>query len=318
MAKRYNRIMLGKGGMYADQCRQEGFIGVDFLHDVNLTNDISDSWKEFNKVHIPIWMDRHPGKSKIAAGLSCAFLWTVCKGLQIDDIVLSPNGRGEYYVGKIASGYFYKEGDILPHRRKVDWFDVSIRGDEVSPSLINSLCSMGTCSEVTPYAQEIENFISKTYKPQIIGNNQEIEDASAFAFEKHLEDFLVRNWKNTTLGKNYDIFEENGELVGQQYQTDTGAIDILAVSKDRKEVLVIELKRGRTTDVVVGQIQRYMGYVKDELLEQGQTVKGMIIGLEADNKLRRALSVCQNIEFYRYQIDFKLIKDGTRSMSSTN
>lgn len=309
--------MLRKGGMYADQCRQEGFIGVDFLHDSNLTNDISDSWKEFNKVHIPIWMDKHPGKSKIAAGLSCAFLWTVCKGLQIDDIVLSPNGRGEYYVGKISSDYFYKEGDILPHRRKVDWLDVSIRGDEVSPSLINALCSMGTCSEVTPYAQEIETIISKTYKPQIIGKSSEIEDASAFALEKHLEDFLVRNWKNTALGKNYDIFEENGELVGQQYQTDTGAIDILAVSKDRKEVLVIELKRGRTTDVVVGQIQRYMGYVKDELLEQGQTVKGMIIGLEADNKLRRALSVCLNIEFYRYQIDFKLIKDCTRSMQST-
>ena len=52
-----------------------------------------------------------------------------------------------------------------------------------------------------------------------------------------------------------------------------------------------------------------MGYVKEELLEKGQTVKGMIIGLEADNKLRRALSVCQNIDFYRYQIDFKLVKD---------
>ena len=310
MAKRYNRIMLGKGGLYADQCRQEGFVGVDFLPDLDLTNDLPDSWKEFNKVHIPIWMNRHPGKSKIAAGLSCAFLWTVCKGLQIDDIVLSPNGRGEYYVGKITSCYYYKSGDILPHRRKVDWLELTIKWDEVSPSLVNALCSMGTCSEVTPYAQEIENIICKTNQLQIVGSSPDIEDASAFALEKHLEDFLVRNWKKTELGKKYDIFEENGELVGQQYQTDTGAIDILAVSKNRNEVLVIELKRGRTTDVVVGQIQRYMGYVKDELLEQGQTVKGMIIGLEADNKLRRALSVCQNIEFYRYQIDFKLIKDG--------
>ena len=49
-------------------------------------------------------------------------------------------------------------------------------------------------------------------------------------------------------------------------------------------------------------------YVQDELLEPGQEVKGIIIGLEADNRLKRALSVCHNIEFYRYQIDFKLIK----------
>jgi len=37
-------------------------------------------------------------------------------------------------------------------------------------------------------------------------------------------------------------------------------IDILAVSKDQKELLVVELKKGRASDVVVGQIQRYMGF----------------------------------------------------------
>ena len=123
-----------------------------------------------------------------------------------------------------------------------------------------------------------------------------------------MEDFLVKNWKQLDIGKKYDIFEEDGVLVGQQYPSDTGPIDILAISKNKKQILVIELKRGRASDIVVGQIQRYMGYVQDELLEPGQQVKGIIIGLEADNRLKRALSVCQNIEFYRYQIDFKLIK----------
>jgi restriction system protein len=72
--------------------------------------------------------------------------------------------------------------------------------------------------------------------------------------------------------------------------------------------LVVELKRGRVSDVVVGQVQRYMGYVKAELCETNQTVKGVIIGLEDDLKIRRALSVTTNIEFYRYQISFKLVK----------
>ena len=45
--------------------------------------------------------------------------------------------------------------------------------------------------------------------------------------------------------------------------------------------LVIELKKGRASDSVVGQIQRYMGYVKDELAEKNQPVKGVIIGFDA-------------------------------------
>jgi len=97
-------------------------------------------------------------------------------------------------------------------------------------------------------------------------------------------------------------------MVGQQYQSDTGPIDILAVSKDKKALLVVELKKGRVSDMVVGQIQRYMGYVKDELAEEGQTVRGAIIAFEDDPKIHRALSVTQNIDFYTYKIHFKLEK----------
>ena len=51
-----------------------------------------------------------------------------------------------------------------------------------------------------------------------------------------------------------------------------------------------------------------MGYVKDELCEDNQIVKGIVIALEDDLRLRRALSVTNNIEFFRYKVDFKLIK----------
>jgi len=126
--------------------------------------------------------------------------------------------------------------------------------------------------------------------------------------EKHLEDFLVKNWQNTDLGKKYDVYQEDGEIVGQQYPSDTGPIDILAISKDKKELLVVELKKGRASDNVVGQIQRYMGFVQEELVENGQTVKGDIIALENDKRIKRALAVASNIEFYQYQVSFKLFK----------
>ena len=97
-------------------------------------------------------------------------------------------------------------------------------------------------------------------------------------------------------------------MVGQQYPSDTGNIDILAVSKDKKELLVVELKKGRVSDVVVGQVQRYMGYAKEELAEEGQAVRGVIIAFEDDVRIRRALLVAPNIDFYTYKVHFKLEK----------
>jgi restriction system protein len=85
-------------------------------------------------------------------------------------------------------------------------------------------------------------------------------------------------------------------------------MDILAISKDKKELLVVELKKGRASDVVVGQIQRYMGFAQHVLAEVDQTVTGVIIGLESDLRLQRALSVIQNVTFYRYEVNFKLIQ----------
>ncbi|MDI9566878.1 MAG: endonuclease NucS, partial [Chloroflexota bacterium] len=112
----------------------------------------------------------------------------------------------------------------------------------------------------------------------------------------------------TPFGSDYDVYEEEGNLIGKQFPTDTGAIDIFAVSKDQKTLLVIELKKGRASDAVVGQILRYMGYVKEELAETDQLVKGVIIGIEDDIRLQRALSMVEGIEFYRYEVDFKLKK----------
>ena len=97
-------------------------------------------------------------------------------------------------------------------------------------------------------------------------------------------------------------------MIGQQYPTDTGFIDILAISKDRSELLVVELKKGRASDAVVGQVQRYMGYLIDEVAEPNQSVRGCIIALEDDLRIRRALRINPSIDFYRYEVTFNLRK----------
>ena len=154
--KKYIRVMLGRGSMYAKKCREGGFIGADFDVDVDLSDSLFENWRDFNKKFIPLWMTNVPGKSTTAAGLACGFLWTVVKGLRIGDIVLCPSGEGYYYVGVIDSNYYYIPDDVLPHRRKVVWLDKVIDRKDMSKELRNSSGSIGTCSDVTKYAAEIE------------------------------------------------------------------------------------------------------------------------------------------------------------------
>ena len=306
--KRYIRVMLGPKSVYAQQCYEGNFIGADFDIKEDLTNKLHENWKDFNAVYRPVWMQSNPGKSKVAAGLACGMLWTICKGIRKGDIVLCPDGQGNYFVGEVDSDYYYKPNEILFHRRSVKWYPVMIERNSMSQELKKSTGSIGTTSDITSYADEIESLIGGHKPPTLISTDSTVEDPSVFALEKHLEDFLVQNWKQTELGKEYVIFEEDGEIVGQQYPSDTGPIDILAISKDKKTLLVVELKKGRVSDNVVGQIQRYMGFVKEDLAEKDQQVRGVIIGLDDDVRIRRALSVTNNIEFYRYKVNFQLFK----------
>jgi restriction system protein len=309
MTKNYYRVMLGKKSAHAQDCFAGSFIGADFGIAEDLSRKLPDQWREFNKQYIPVYQTNNPDKSKISAGLACGALWTVSKGIKKGDIILSPDGSGSYRFGEIIGDYYYVESDILPHRRKVRWFDLSVARSALSQSLQNSAGSIGTVSTVSTYGAEIEALLNKSVTiPQVISTTPEIEDPTAFAMEKHLEEFLIANWGQTLLAKDFNIYEEDGDPVGQQYATDAGEIDILAISRDKKRLLVIELKRGRASDVVVGQLLRYMGFVKEQIAESDQTVEGAIIALEDDQKLRWALVSVPTIAFYRYQISFKLMK----------
>ena len=306
--KSYYRVVLGRQHIHAATCFASGFIGVDDDFHRDLGPLLTEDWREFNAAMIPFFLERYPSKSKISAGLACGVNWTVCKGILKGDIVLCPDGAGSYHIGEVTSDYLYVPGDIFPHRRQVHWHDVSVERARMSDALKGSTGSIGTVSNVTKHREEIERLIGAISVPTLISTDQTVEDASAFAIEKHLEDFLVQNWAQTELGELYDIYQEDGEMVGQQYLTDTGPMDILAIKKDKSELLVVELKKGRASDAVVGQVLRYMGYAAQELAEPNQTVRGAIIALEDDKRILRALAVAPNIDFFRYQVSFRLIR----------
>lgn len=306
--KKYYRVMLGKGSAFAEHCFAGNFIGADFGIAHDLSQKLPDEWRAFNKQFIPVFLAGHPDKTRIGAGLACGALWTVSKGINVGDSVLCPDGTGVYRVGEVVGDYQYAFGQVLPHRRPVRWLREGIDRAAMSDALKHAAGAIGTVSDISGYREEIEKLIGVRADPVIVSTDPAVEDPAAFVLEEHLEDFLVANWAQTELGKDYDIFEEDGEKVGQQYRTDTGPLDILAIRKDKNELLVVELKKGRASDAVVGQILRYMGYVKQELAEEGQTVRGVIIALEDDQRIRWALVAASDVDFYRYQISFKLVK----------
>jgi restriction system protein len=301
--------MSGKGSMFAAEAREKGIVGVDWFPGEDLSGRLPEAWREFNASFIPLYLREHPEKSKIAAGLSCGFTWTVAKGIKIGDLVLTPNGKGQYFVGEVTSEYLYAPAENLPHRRKVAWYPDVIDRANMTQELRHSAGSIGTVSELTRYTAELETLISNNARVPLPIEDETLDDDISFALEAQLQQFLVANWEGTDLGKKYDIYTDDGARVGVEYPTDTGRIDILAVSKDGKELLVVELKRGRVSDKVVGQIQRYMGFVVEELASDGQKVRGVIIGFEDDANLRRALVVAPKIEFFRYEVKFRLISN---------
>ena len=76
--------------------------------------------------------------------------------------------------------------------------------------------------------------------------------------------------------------------------------------KDKKDGshVVIELKREKASDNTVGQIMRYMGWVKKKYNDE--KVKGIIISGDEDEKLNYALSVQDNIQSLTYKMNFEL------------
>jgi len=135
---------------------------------------------------------------------------------------------------------------------------------------------------------------------------QSLHSKGLFYMEQQLEDFLIHNWPNTELGQRYDLIIEDGELQSQQFRTDIGNIDILARDKTNGDYVVIELKRDQTSDATVGQVARYMGWVRREL--GAHDVSGVIIAGTYDKKLDYALAAVPDVDVFLYQVDFKLRK----------
>ncbi len=95
------------------------------------------------------------------------------------------------------------------------------------------------------------------------------------------------------------------DINGVEFPVGNRYIDILAVDSSNNYV-VIELKVSRAYDKVVGQLLRYMGWIKKHHAEPNQSVRGIIIAREISNDLLLACSGLANIDLYEYNLSVTL------------
>lgn len=100
------------------------------------------------------------------------------------------------------------------------------------------------------------------------------------------------------------LYSENKDnQYGCEYFTPIGRIDLLLTDKN-ENLYVIEFKKSKESDKVVGQILRYMGYLRKNLAKAN--VFGFIVVSEITDKLKYAAAEIPNILLFEYNLNITI------------
>lgn len=257
------------------------------------------------------YQEKYSGTNPGSITRTVNMLWNFYHEISEGDIVLARKGTKKLAaVGTVTrSAYFSstKNPDLAtenPNNFHTNFLDVqwhdSPRDKEYNNRIVFGIQTLYEIDEAE-YKGLIGNDITKVEEAV-----EDIENRPQFFLEKYLEQFIVDNFDSIFGNKLTLLRDTQGNIIGQQYRTDVGIIDILGFEQDTNSFVVIELKKGRESDKVVGQALRYIGWVGEELCKNGQKVRGIIICREPDDRLYYAVKATRNLELKYYHINFKL------------
>ncbi len=179
------------------------------------------------------------------------------------------------------------------------------------------LVAVGWRMEETPTEVQLfppstpDNIVSQYVRAQeadaeISVGTDESDTELSFELESQLREFLITNIEKIPIErKSLKVFTDPAGRIGREYPTAVGFIDILAVDNEGT-LYAFELKRARTSDQAVGQVLRYMGWLKVHM-SQGKEVKGIVVAKEFTDALLYAVSAVPGVIPLQYSVSFSMV-----------
>jgi hypothetical protein len=176
-----------------------------------------------------------------------------------------------------------------------------------SHQLRNGLRHMGWSVQET--TSEVRLIPPGASMPEVLSEDEtpnEVETSEAsFGLEYQLRDFIAQNIGTIDVGgKKLRLYVDPTGRDGIEFPTAVGPIDILAVDESGA-FFVFELKRARSPDRAIGQVTRYMGWVR-QTIGKDREVHGIIVAKEISENLCYAVSVVPKVSLFEYEVEFRL------------
>ncbi len=202
--------MLGKASSKFEECYQKSIIGINFDFNLDLSSendpqflDPVNGWRFFNRKYIPIYQKMTGNKSNKSSGFACAKIWEVRFYINKGDIILSPDGNGNYFIGEVDSDYIYKENWFFTHCRTVIWRG-KINKNIISNSMKSSMGTTHTILNITKYKDEVENLLKS-----ITPTKNELKELVPSTEEAYSDKVLLYQITDKSLGlKKLNIYND--------------------------------------------------------------------------------------------------------------
>lgn len=216
-----------------------------------------------------------------------------------------------------------KPGDTFSRDQAIAWFSVNypnIKKGTVTAHLMRLSTNVASRHQYSPRADGSDDLFFKidtrTFRlfepgsdpvPLTTGvtdqdqeglEDTEPEATGEFAYEHDLRDFLARNLHLIEVG--LSLYADEG-MSGIEFPVGGRFIDLLALDGNG-DFVVIELKVSKGYDRVIGQLLRYVNWIRQNLAEPEQRVRGIIIAKSISEDLRLATSSLADVSLYEYEL----------------
>jgi RecB family endonuclease NucS len=145
-----------------------------------------------------------------------------------------------------------------------------------------------------------EALVEEADDEEVDSGGDALPGSSQFLLERDLQNYLARNLEVIEPGLRLYV-DESEAISGMEVEAGGRRIDILAIDRNNN-LVVLELKVSKGYDRVVGQLLRYVNWVRKELADPGQKVRGIIVCRNMTEDLRLACADVPNIELFEYQL----------------